>query len=72
MVCWPGVVFDGSVTRVEKEPPPFEAVAPRGTPWLNSVRRIDSLGAKFWPFTVRDPPGDEIAELVAIAAASAG
>jgi hypothetical protein len=68
IVCGPGVVSVGTVTCVEKEPLPFDAVEPRVTPWLKSVRVIDSSGTKFWPVTVKAPPGDEIEELVAITA----
>jgi hypothetical protein len=69
MVWLPGVVPVGIVTGVENEPDPFVDVEPIGTEWLKSVRRIVSSGAKFWPFTVKDPPGAEIPELVVIKAA---
>jgi len=68
IVYMPGGAFAGMVMAIEKEPFLFEVVEPRITPWLPRVRVIDSSGAKFWPVTFKGPPGDEIAEVVAIRA----
>src|SRR5580700_3167400 len=67
--CSPSEVSGGIVIWVVNEPFPFEFVDSRGTPWLKSVRRIDSSCTKFWPKTVREPPGDTKEALVEIAAA---
>ena len=69
IVCPPGVVSDGNGhLQWRRSHSRSRPVEPRVTPWLKSVRVIDSSGTKFWPVTVKSPPGGEIEELVAITA----
>jgi hypothetical protein len=66
----PGDVLDGIVTVVEKEPVELLVFVPKVVP-LN-VRVTTSLGSKFVPLTVSDPPGTEHPELAVISMAFVG